>query len=192
MSQRTLVTAVLLVSSTIADVRVTLHAEQRVAAARNITGGEDALKTLVLIGDERSETFRELIQELRASRGFVYLGWSPSLPNGLHGALLQRILVTPDGVRCLWLAFKRTKPDQRLIPLIAHELQHAVEALASGGSDAAGLEAFFRRVAHSRHGQAYETAAALKVQALVDRELRKWRAPVRGVPADAEAARLPR
>lgn len=138
----------------------------------SVLGGEPDLRQLAQIGHDRSPTFRKLITELHARRGFLILGWSSALPRPLNGALMDRVRVTPDGVVCLWVGLRPARPDEKLLPLLAHELQHAVEALKSRTPDRSSLEPFFRRIAAFRHVRGYETAAALEVQSRVRRELR--------------------
>ena len=127
------------------------------------------------MGQDRSPTFRKLIVELQTRRGFVVLAWNPALPRPLNGALMDRVRTTPDGVVCLWIGLRPTRPDAKLLPVLAHELQHAVEALRSGTPEGASLEPFFSRIAAYRHVSAYETAAALEVQSQVTSELRDAR-----------------
>jgi hypothetical protein len=137
-----------------------------------VLGGEPALRQLAATAHDRSATFRELILKLHARGGFVFLGWSPALPQTLGGALIDRIRITPDGTICLWVALRPARADESLIPRLAHELQHALEALNSGTPDGASLEPFFRRIAAFQHVVGYETADALAVQRRVQQELR--------------------
>ena len=141
-------------------------------AMPSVLGGEPALRQLAQVGYQRSPAFRTLILELQSRRGFVYLAWSPALAKPLKGGLMDRIRMTPDGVVCLWVGFRPTRPDEHLLPSLAHELQHAIEALSSGTPDGASLEPFFRGIALYRHPNGHETAAALEVQERVGKELR--------------------
>ena len=143
----------------------------------HVLGGEPALSRLAGVGYDRSPTFRQLIGALQSRRGFIILAWNPALPRPLNGALADRVRVSPDGVAILWVGLRPSRADDRLLPLLAHELQHAVEALDSQTPHGGSLEAFFSQIAVSRHVSGYETAAALEVQARVRTELREWELP---------------
>jgi hypothetical protein len=79
--------------------------------------------------------------------------------------------MTPDGIVCLWVGLRPAREDDRLLAILAHELQHTLEALSSDIAGGESLEAFFSRIAASRHVRGYETADALHVQSRVRREL---------------------
>jgi len=137
-----------------------------------VLGGEPSLSRLAGVGYARSPTFRMVIDAVESRRGFVILAWSAALPKPLSGALMDRIRMTPDGVAVLWVGLRPARADEALLPLLAHELQHAVEALDSRTSDGRSLEPFFRKIALFQHVRGYESAAALDVQARVRTELR--------------------
>jgi hypothetical protein len=113
-----------------------------------------------------------LLNQLVRLNGLVYIVWTPTLAPPLEAALLHRIQSTPDGFTCLWIVVHRRNHVARaLIPILAHELQHAIEVLESGAATSAEIEARFRSVAE--HGRAHETEAAQQVQERVAGELRR-------------------
>ena len=111
------------------------------------------------------------MREIQSRRGFIILAWSPGLTKPLDAALMDRIRRTPDGVVCLWVGVRPTDASDRLIAVLAHELQHAIEALGSGVPDGGSLEPFFRRIGF-RRVRDFETPAAVEIQSRVARELR--------------------
>ena len=67
-------------------------------------------------------------------------------------------------------------PSDRMIVVVAHELQHVREVLDAGiSTDGAALDALFARIGTRQRGtdtgEQYETAAAQQVQHAVNREL---------------------
>jgi hypothetical protein len=125
---------------------------------------------VVLQACERSPGFRDVLSRLARHDGFVYLHWTPSPLRGLRGALLDKVIVTPSGSRCLFVLVRHTTNRTELAGTIAHELQHAIEALQSGASDAAAVEKHFRRIGHGGDW-VFETDEARSVGALVEREM---------------------
>lgn len=150
----------------------------------SVLRGEPALTRLAAIGYDRSPTFRGVMHEIRSRRGVVILAWSPGLTKPLDAALMDRIRRTPDGVVCLWVGVRPTDAGDRLIAVLAHELQHAVEALGSGTPDGGSLEPFFRRIGY-RRVRDYETPAAVEIQSTVAGELRSKPPSLRSDDDDA-------
>ena len=134
------------------------------------------LRLLVLLGQERSVTFRQLVEEIRGSRWLVFIqsGRCPdkaAVACLLHfagvyqGAPYMRILVAQQG----------RHPDS-LIATIAHELQHAAEVIRDPGVvDARTMREMFRRIGtisvRSAAGITYETNDARAVGEQVLRDL---------------------
>jgi hypothetical protein len=115
---------------------------------------------------------RTLLDRIAALNGLIYLSWTPQLPPGVEAALMQRMQRTPDGTKCLWIAIhRRSHLSAALIPVVAHELQHAIEVLESGASSSAEIEGYFRERTNMR-SRVQETREAQRIQQLVERELR--------------------
>ncbi len=140
---------------------------------------DEALRLAIRDGHDRSPTFRALVDRIVAHKGMVLVHWAPGLTAGLDACLLHEIVVTSNGGRVLWVLVKHNEPSDRLVALLAHELQHVLEVLDAGVSDGADMEELFQRVGWrtGSHGLTrrlpiYETDAAHAVQERVKRELR--------------------
>lgn len=119
----------------------------------------------------RSPGFRNVLSRLGRHDGFVYLSWTSAPMNGLRGALLNKVIMTPNGSRCLFVLFRNTANRPRLAGTIAHELQHAVEALQSTATNAVALEKHFRTIGHG-DSRVIETNMAVSIGHLVERDMR--------------------
>jgi hypothetical protein len=74
----------------------------------------------------RSPTFHALVDRLEAGDVVVYLQYG-QLPNGIHGRLT--FLSAVAGYRYVMVEVVRHLDTRRLIAIVGHELQHAVEVL---------------------------------------------------------------
>jgi hypothetical protein len=134
------------------------------------------LRRLVLMGRERSATFRQLVEEICGSRWLVFIqaGRCPEkaavacllhFAGVYHGAPYMRVLVAHQG----------RHPDS-VIATIAHELQHAAEVIRDAGVvDSRTMREMFGRIGtvsvRSAAGITYETADARAVGEQVLRDL---------------------
>jgi len=114
-------------------------------------------------------TTAALLQRLDASDQFVYVEFtnSPVIPSA------RTTLVTAtSGVRFLRVAINaHVVPGDRL-PLLAHELQHAVElADAPDVRDDDGVRLLYRRLGHASGVDQFETASAIVAERQVRREM---------------------
>jgi len=135
------------------------------------------VRSLIEQGLARSETFRRLVDTLNQSDVVVYV--DPKITRQTLGGYLSHSIVTAGGRRYLHIAVDLRGGDIRLVSLLAHELQHAVEVSQdSDARDAKGVARLFARLA-SKQGcgssNCEETEAALEVQAAVDAELKAAR-----------------
>lgn len=124
-------------------------------------------------GMRRCETFRVLIDAIAGSDIVVYVDLEDRDPNGTSRveAHLQFAGATA-ATRYLrvWLQPRRT--DDRLVALLAHELQHAVEVAASPEvRSAAAFRAFYAAAGRSGTPGRFCTSAAEQVTMLIEREL---------------------
>src|SRR6476646_7653659 len=117
-----------------------------------------------------SPTFAGLIDELGRQAVIVYIEPTTRLRAGLGAATMHR-LSTCGGVRYVWVGVDGQWPHQRLVALIAHELQHALE-IARDQSVVSGddIDRLFERIGFCR-GHQCETIAARDVEARVVKEL---------------------
>jgi hypothetical protein len=129
-------------------------------------------------GKRRSPTFAALVDIVDRSDTFVYVVRAHTLPHGMEGCLVHE-----DGnsrYRYLKVFLLMGTPSERMIAVLAHELQHVHEVLNAGiSTDQAAMDALFKRIGIPQlgtdTGEQYETTAAQEVMAVVARELRTSR-----------------
>ena len=126
-------------------------------------------------GRRRSATFAALIERVERSNTFVYVVRVHMLPHRMEGCLVHE----GDGSsrRYLRLLLAMGTPRERMIVVLAHELQHVGEVLDAGiALNPAAMDGLFKRIGSRQRGsdtgEQYETAAAQHVMAVVERELR--------------------
>jgi hypothetical protein len=133
-------------------------------------------RELIGQGVERSATFRQLIADIDASPWLVFVQ-TGRCPEKLTVACLLHFVGTFDGKPYLRvIAHAGPRHADNVIAVLAHELQHAREAIqAAGVEDAKGLRDLFARIGRvsvTRPGvMTYETAQAVRVGETVWREL---------------------
>src|SRR5215467_6194312 len=143
----------------------------------HVRATEPVIRALLQTGLLRSATFQRLVEALNQADVIVYV--EPLRTREMLGGYLSHDVISAGGYRYLHIAINLRGGDVRIIALLAHELQHAVEvAEDSDASDARHVDALFRRLA-SKAGctiaTCSETAAAIRVQNLVDSELKTKR-----------------
>jgi hypothetical protein len=142
------------------------------AEAWHVRGLEPHIQALIARGFSGSPTFRRLVEELNASDVMVHVRHH-RMRDGFRGYLVHDVLES-NGIRYLQIAVDARGPATRLIPLIAHELQHALEVarVPSVGRSLAIADHFEKIADHPCRAKCFETAAAVSVQEDVSRELR--------------------
>ena len=134
---------------------------------------EPRFRDAIADGYARSATFRELVDTTEALSCIVYIAPLVRLSQGMRGALLLR----PVGLRqmpVLRVLVKASLSRDAAIEVIAHELQHVVEAITGApGGRGVEMEAVFAKLdaTRARKSQKYETAAAVDVTWKVRGEL---------------------
>jgi hypothetical protein len=137
----------------------------------HVRSTEPRILTLVERGIARSATFRRLIDTLNASDVIVYI--EPKRNRCALGGYLTHRVVAGGATRYLRIAVEVHGGDDRLIGLVAHELQHAVEVAQSPARTSAAVVLLFERSsAGETCGGCYETDAAIEIQEAVLGELR--------------------
>jgi hypothetical protein len=128
---------------------------------------------LVDAGISGSATFRGLIATLNESDVIVYIE-SNHTRQALGGYLAHNI-VSQGQYRYLRIAIDIAGSERRLVSLLAHELQHAVEvAQAPDARDSESLDRLFSRLAITfgcGGTSCFETQAAKDVERRVTKEL---------------------
>jgi hypothetical protein len=141
---------------------------------RHVRSSSAAIRALVGRGYEQSAAFRSLVDAIEASATVVYIEPAVKLRAGREGALLHAVMGSPE-LPILRVLIKTNLGDANTIGVVAHELQHVVEAVTGDGlQNARAMTATFARLdrLHSVGGAAFETEAARKVQQRVVDELR--------------------
>ena len=140
---------------------------------RHVRTTEARILAIVEDGVTGSATFRRLVETLDASDVIVYL--EPKFDRGGLGGYLSHRMVVAGPMRYLKIALDLKGGRDRLVSLVAHELQHAVEvAEASEVRDSRSMVRLFERrtISQSCGGGCFETEAARDVQEAVLDELR--------------------
>jgi hypothetical protein len=140
-------------------------------SARHVRSTDPKILTLIDTGLSRSATFRSLIAMLNESDVIVYV--EPKLTRQALSGYLSHGVVARGEYRYLRIAVEIAGSERRLVSLLAHELQHAVEvARAPEARDSEGIERLFRRIAFKFgcEGTCFETRAANDVARLVEKE----------------------
>ncbi len=139
---------------------------------------------LVAEGRQKSASFRRIVDALQQTDVVVYVQPAEQLPGGTEA--VTELIATTGPARYLrvWIGLRAVR--KRLIALLGHELQHALEiGRAPEVVDSATLEAFYRKAGERSVG-GYETQAAREVGDTVYDELWRYRsAPNADAPGPA-------
>jgi len=125
--------------------------------------------------------FSRLVDRIEELQGIVYIEPAVGLSSDGMGGCLLFIVGGSRNDRYLRILIDRNASTDRLIIVIAHELQHALEVLEDPHVvDSSTMESLFDRIGiqgQSAHGvlRHMETAAAQRVSSAVSKELRQNR-----------------
>lgn len=140
----------------------------------HVRSADHSLLALMDAGIMRSTTLRDLVARLNASDVVVYIKRGLRLRSGLAG-YLDHGIVAAGPFRYMTIVVDGGLGTDRLIGVIAHELQHAAEiAEASEARSAAAVDALFRHLDSGkcvRLSTCMETDAAVRVQESVAGDL---------------------
>jgi len=145
----------------------------------HVRATEARILAIVEDGVSRSATFRRLVETLDASDVIVYIG--PKFRREALAGYLAHRLTAAGTLRYLKIALDINGPRDRVVALMAHELQHAVEvAVAPEVRDSERMVRLFERSSLDNvcGGNCYETRAAIEVQETVFAELRAFKPAV--------------
>ncbi len=142
--------------------------------ATPVRSSDPAIRRLLSEGRRRSPTLARLVAQLEVSDVVVYVETDIRPVAGLSGYLSHRIVATARA-RYVTIAIRRPFDKQRVISVIAHELQHAVEISQDPTVRTSGdIASLFRRIGGPQcPGACYETEAARAIESQVARELVK-------------------
>lgn len=144
---------------------------------RHIRATDARIASLIETGLSESATFRRLVTILNDSDVIVHV--EPKQMRNMLGGYLAHNIVAGGGYRYLRIAVETQGSRRRLVALLAHELQHAVEvAQAPAARDAVSLERTFSQLAVA-YGcgstTCYETQAAKDLEYIVSAEIAAFR-----------------
>ena len=146
-------------------------------AFNHLRSGESFVRDVIGEGYARSVTFRRLVDTTEGLPCIVYVATAVKLPAGMTGALLHM----PAGLRempVLRVLLKSNLSRQEAIAMIAHELQHVVEAASAARTTgrwdmAAAFDQLDPATARTTGVHRYETDAAVEIWRTVRDELRR-------------------
>jgi hypothetical protein len=150
-----------------------LQARPEVQGSPRVRGGSpDIVKALneAMIG---SSTFRQLIADINATDGIVYVHRGICGRNVLACLLLNVTKAGPN--RILHIKVDPRKRGTDLIVTIGHELSQAVELLRNPGVVDAKSARLFYDLEVPTHRLAFETTNAIQIELQIDSELRQWK-----------------
>lgn len=154
---------------------VTAFADDRI---ENIRPRDSVAGLLLQIGMERSQTFRQLVQDLRRSNVIVYVDVRREPRDGPSGSVT--FMAQRSGWRWLRATIDTGTTDYasvlrnvfHLTEILGHELQHAREVIAAGSLETSDdFEAYFRGIGTSVGKHRFDTAAAVEIGRAVASEL---------------------
>jgi hypothetical protein len=126
-------------------------------------------------GIARSATFRRLVARLERSDVIVYITVRIDMRPTLGGSL--RIMGRSASDRFVHVSLNGQHPQQMLVALLGHELQHAVEvADAPDVASEEGLTGLYRRIGVHVSGDSWDSRAAQETGQIVRAEF-NGRAP---------------
>jgi hypothetical protein len=143
-------------------------------SAHHVRTTDSKVFALLVDGMSRSATFRQLVETLDKSDVVVYID-AKTTRQALGGYLAHNVVVA-GAYRYVHVAIDVHGASGRLVPLLAHELQHAAEVAQDASvRDEQSMERLFERLA-IKFGcggtTCSETQAAKDIEASVGAELK--------------------
>ena len=151
---------------------LTLALTTQESARQHVRTDDSRILALIDAGIAGSPTFRGLVATLNESDVIVYI--VPKATRKRLGGYLAHNIASQGGYRYVRIAIGIAGHKHRLVPVLAHELQHAVEvAQAPDARDQQGLKRLFGRLAvgFGCDTNCFETNAARDVEDIVRGEL---------------------
>ena len=127
------------------------------------------VRSLIADAAARSGTVRDLLARLEVSDVIVYVEQSGSSEIPIART---KLVTASGGVRFLRIGIHASVPFHDVAPVLAHELQHALEiAEEPDVTDDDGVRRLYLRIGSSHGRDRYETEAAQEIEWRVRREL---------------------
>jgi hypothetical protein len=122
----------------------------------------------------RSETLRSLLQQLDTTSVLVFVDCDWFLPSGVAGQ--TTFISALNGLRYVRVAIGCSLPLRQRLPILAHELQHALEIGENPAvTDVESMESYYEGAGFETYPRMphrwFETDAAINVQRKVEQEL---------------------
>lgn len=138
---------------------------------RRVRSTDSRLAKMLELGARRSATFAGLLAALERTDVIVYIEPARGMPSKLDGRLL--LLPISNNQRYLRIQVRAGLSRQETVPLIGHELQHALEVAEQPDvRDQAAMITLYERIGDTSWGvHAYDTAAARSTARQVRTEL---------------------
>jgi hypothetical protein len=171
-TQRNLVVAILLTGTVASAGRAGAQNRPTSPSPSHARSEQPYLAALIQEGVAHSATFAHVVDALDKTDVVAYLDWNAHIRAGFDGYLLHHVTAT-GGLRYVHIVVRTGLVHDRLISIIAHELQHVLEVAASQVQTDDALRDLLEHLdAGSCLSRCVETAAAGHVQEAVFRELR--------------------
>jgi hypothetical protein len=155
-----------------------VYDELRKSSAHHVRAADRRIIAIFEGGMSRSATFRLLVDTLDRSDVIVYVYPKTTTRQALGGYLTHNVVVA-GGYRYVHIAVNQSGAQDRLVSLLAHELQHAVEiAQDPNARDEHSVQQLFDRLAVEfgcDNTTCFETKAAKDVETIVGAELKTLR-----------------
>jgi hypothetical protein len=141
------------------------------APERKVRSTHPKITKMLSVGAQYSSTFAGLLAALDRTDVIVYIEPVRDLPSTIEGRLV--LLPLAHGQRYLRIQVRGDLPRDELIPLLGHELRHALEiADAPEVRDQSAMLALYRRIGEISSGpDSYDTVAAREAGKQVRAEL---------------------
>ena len=144
---------------------------QKIRTFKRVRSEDTSIRQAIADGYGRSQEFRRLVDAIDRSDLLLYVSWNNQLSPHLGGTLHVR--GKANGQRIVSILISREVAFAYLIPMMAHELQHAVEvADAPSVVDQKSLFTHYQDIGTpGRRPRTFDTAAARAVEVVVSKEL---------------------
>lgn len=130
------------------------------ARAQSVRPLDRLADTAYVLGQRRSEQFRQLVAELDASDVIVHVVTTQEMPPGIVGTM--RFVALIEGVRYVRVHLSSTLAPKLRAAMLAHELQHACELARSSAASTESVRALYAAIGKAAWGleHEFETAEA--------------------------------